>query len=104
MKSAQCQEEPKMGSLWRSKLLYPGFGLNPQVHQDGEQSQGGDGSPPRKQVYVRVSIGLERTWRTKGQKSRKDKYKCVTSTTNHQAGLHHYPILVRKDPHSGGHH
>lgn len=58
-----CKEKQKTGSFWSSKLPYPGFGLNAQVHQDGEESQGGDGSSPRKQVDIRVSIGLGGAWR-----------------------------------------
>lgn len=54
-------------------LSYPGFGFNAQVHQYGEQGNGGDGSPPCKQIHVRVSIGLreeqETGWKKKKKKS-----------------------------------
>ena len=41
-------------------VSYPGLGLDAQVQQDGDEGQRGDGGPPRKQIHVRASIGLER--------------------------------------------
>ena len=38
---------------------HPGLGLHAQVQQDGEQGQRGDGGPPRQQVHLGVSVGLE---------------------------------------------
>lgn len=41
-----------------SRPPHPGFCLDAQVQQDGEESQTGDGSAPREQVSVRVGVRL----------------------------------------------
>lgn len=38
---------------------YPGFGLNAEVQQEGEQCDRHDRGPPGEQVHVRVIVGLK---------------------------------------------
>lgn len=55
------------------------------MHQYGEQGDGGDGSPPCKQIHVRVSVGLREAQETGWKNQKKNNHKLTKNQQKNTA-------------------